>query len=276
MAIVRYRSTGEPYLSNEWGFEEVETALYRVMADGELPYTTVLTEDEKREVLETVADQTDRSEGVKWDHFEGAIKDLIAARKVVPEALSTPLPDEVVEPFFEYEIPEDAILEFREMEERLPAAYTEMENLVADFKEQVATNSRLSQLKLDLGRWFGQRVEEMQEILNRPEFCTNLHGKPALRRADVQDLMDLRIQWENARDRVDNVFTCPSEQVEDFHISELCDESDFTQLLRNVHADSEEHLQLLPTVFVIQEQGSHGAFGEGLIGPDYLLRGEEE
>ena len=45
MAIVRYRSTGEPYLSNEWGFDEVETALHRVMANGELPYTTVLTEE---------------------------------------------------------------------------------------------------------------------------------------------------------------------------------------------------------------------------------------
>lgn len=73
MAHVKYTEEGTPYISNDWHVEDVESVCEQM--------EVTLTEDEKEEVLHSVANSFDANYGIAWDNFEMAIQYVIASRK---------------------------------------------------------------------------------------------------------------------------------------------------------------------------------------------------
>lgn len=73
MAHVKYTEDGTPYISNDWHVEDVESVCEQM--------EVTLTEDEKEEVLHSVANSFDANYGIAWDNFEMAIQYVIASRK---------------------------------------------------------------------------------------------------------------------------------------------------------------------------------------------------
>lgn len=73
MAHVKYTEEGTPYISNDWHVEDVESVCEQM--------EVTLTEDEKEEVLHSVANSFDANYGIAWDNFEYAIQYVIDSRK---------------------------------------------------------------------------------------------------------------------------------------------------------------------------------------------------
>lgn len=73
MAHVKYTEDGTPYISNDWHIQDVDSVCEQM--------DVTLTEDEKEEVLHSVANSFDANYGIAWDNFEYAIQYVVDSRK---------------------------------------------------------------------------------------------------------------------------------------------------------------------------------------------------
>lgn len=73
MAHVKYTEDGTPYISNDWHIQDVDSVCEQM--------EVTLTEDEKEEVLHSVANSFDANYGIAWDNFEYAIQYVVDSRK---------------------------------------------------------------------------------------------------------------------------------------------------------------------------------------------------
>ena len=73
MAHINHDKNGNPYISNDWVLEDVESACSAM--------EVTLSHDEKCDVLHRVANSFDANFGINWDYFYSAIQDQIDTRK---------------------------------------------------------------------------------------------------------------------------------------------------------------------------------------------------
>lgn len=72
MATLKQHEDGTVYISNNWYVTDVESKCETM--------EVTLTEEEKVEVLDRVADSFDANYGITWDSFEYAIETVIEER----------------------------------------------------------------------------------------------------------------------------------------------------------------------------------------------------
>ena len=73
MAHINHDEKGNPYISNDWHLEDVESAC------GDMGVT--LSYDEKCDVLHRIATSFDANLGISWEWFHQAIQEQLDQRK---------------------------------------------------------------------------------------------------------------------------------------------------------------------------------------------------